>query len=152
MLLLPPISTRTDTLVPYTTLFRSEADKLTLLVALLAVRTVVEQVRELLQPLAERKGLGFVFRVNDDVPPWLAGDADRIRQIMLNLATNAIKFTESGSVQLGVDWIDAQLRIVVSDTGPGLNAEQCQRIFARFEQADGALGRAECRAKGCRYV
>src|SRR3546814_12378092 len=137
MLLLPPISTRTDTLVPYTTLFRSEADKLTLLVAPFAVRTVLEQVRQLLQPLAERKGLGFVFRVNDDVPPWLAGDADRIRQIMLNLATNAIKFTESGSVQLGVDWIDAQLRIVVSDTGPGLNAEQCQRIFAPFEPADG---------------
>lgn len=118
-------------------LARIEADKLTLLVAPFAVRTVLEQVRQLLQPLAERKGLGFVFRVSDAVPAWLAGDADRIRQIMLNLATNAIKFTESGSVQLAVDWSDAQLQMVVSDTGPGLNAEQCQRIFARFEQADG---------------
>lgn len=118
-------------------LARIEADKLMLLTEPFAVRTVLEQVRQLLQPLAERKGLDFAFRVADDVPDWLAGDADRIRQIMLNLATNAIKFTESGSVQLDVDWIDAQLHIVVSDTGPGLNAEQCQRIFARFEQAEG---------------
>lgn len=119
-------------------LARIEADKLTLIIAPFAARAVLEQVRLLLQPLAERKGLDFAFSVAAAVPNWLAGDADRIRQIVLNLATNAIKFTEHGSVKLHVDWANDELRLVVTDTGPGLNAEQCQRIFARFEQAEGA--------------
>lgn len=119
-------------------LARIEADKLTLLVAPFAARALLEQVRQLLQPLAERKGLAFAFTLTDAVPHWLAGDADRIRQILLNLATNAIKFTEHGAVTLQVDWRDDALHLVVTDTGPGLNAEQCQRIFARFEQAEGA--------------
>jgi signal transduction histidine kinase/CheY-like chemotaxis protein/streptogramin lyase len=119
-------------------LARIEADKLTLIIAPFAARAVLEQVRQLLQPLAERKGLDFAFSVTAAVPEWLAGDADRIRQIVLNLATNAIKFTEHGSVKLHVNWANDELRLVVTDTGPGLNAEQCQRIFARFEQAEGA--------------
>ncbi|PKM14588.1 MAG: histidine kinase [Gammaproteobacteria bacterium HGW-Gammaproteobacteria-2] len=119
-------------------LARIEADKLTLIIAPFAARTVLEQVRQLLQPLAERKGLDFAFSVADGVPEWLAGDADRIRQIVLNLTTNAIKFTDHGSVTLHVNWANDELHIMVSDTGPGLNAEQCQRIFARFEQAEGA--------------
>jgi len=119
-------------------LARIEADKLTLIIAPFAARALLEQVRLLLQPLAERKGLEFAFSVTAAVPDWLAGDADRIRQIVLNLANNAIKFTERGSVTLHVGWANDELRLVVTDTGPGLNAEQCQRIFARFEQAEGA--------------
>jgi len=119
-------------------LARIEADKLTLLIAPFATRALLQQVRQLLQPLAERKGLAFAFDITDAVPHWLAGDADRIRQILLNLASNAIKFTEHGAVTLHVNWLDDALHLVVSDTGPGLNAEQCQRIFARFEQAEGA--------------
>ena len=118
-------------------LARIEADKLTLLVAPFDTRALFTQVRELLQPLAERKRLDFHFEIADSLPPWLAGDADRIRQILLNLANNAIKFTESGEVAITVAWREGVLSVSVRDTGPGLNADQQQRIFARFEQAEG---------------
>jgi CheY-like chemotaxis protein len=69
----------------------------------------------------------------------MRGDAMRIRQVLLNLLGNAIKFTEHGEVSLDVAAIAPQgLRFVVGDTGPGLNDEQKQRLFRRFEQADGA--------------
>ncbi|MDX2298232.1 MAG: two-component regulator propeller domain-containing protein [Xanthomonadaceae bacterium] len=119
-------------------LARIEADKLTLLTAPFDTQELLAQVRDLLQPLAQRKGLAFHFEIAAGLPPWLAGDADRIRQILLNLANNAIKFTERGEVGIAVAWHDGVLSVSVSDTGPGLNADQQQRIFARFEQAEGA--------------
>jgi len=119
-------------------LARIEADKLTLLIAPFDTRALFTQVRELLQPLAQRKELGFRFAMADSLPAWLEGDADRIRQIVLNLANNAIKFTERGEVGIAVAWHDGMLNLGVHDTGPGLNADQQQRIFARFEQAEGA--------------
>lgn len=119
-------------------LARIEADKLTLLIAPFDTRALFAQVRDLLQPLAERKGLGFHFEIADTLPPWLQGDADRVRQILLNLANNAIKFTERGEVGIAVAWREGALSVSVRDTGPGLNADQQQRIFARFEQAEGA--------------
>lgn len=119
-------------------LARIEADKLTLLIAPFDTRALFTQVRDLLQPLAERKGLGFHFEIADTLPPWLQGDADRVRQILLNLANNAIKFTERGEVGIAVAWREGALSVSVRDTGPGLNADQQQRIFARFEQAEGA--------------
>src|SRR3546814_1265540 len=73
-----------------------------------------------------------------DTPRWVSGDAVRLRQILLNLLGNAIKFTDQGEVSLRVEPHGDDVRAVVGDTGPGLNDEQKQRLFRRFEQAEGA--------------
>jgi CheY-like chemotaxis protein len=93
----------------------------------------------LMRPLAEQRGLRFDERIDADVPGAVLGDATRIRQILLNLLGNAIKFTAQGTVGLAVRKVGADdIRFDVHDTGPGLNSEQTARLFRRFEQADGA--------------
>lgn len=119
-------------------LARIEADKLVLVEAPVDVQALVADVIALMRPITEQKGLGFVIRLADDAPRWLSGDATRIEQILLNLLGNAIKFTESGEVGLRVEALAPQgLRVEIHDTGPGLNDEQCSRLFRRFEQAEG---------------
>jgi len=103
---------------------------------------LLREVDALLRPLAQAKGLAFETSIADDTPRGLRGDAARVRQILLNLGNNAIKFTERGSVRVllarNFDHDDGGLHATVTDTGPGLNAEQRTRLFQRFEQADGA--------------
>ena len=104
-----------------------------------SLRTLLGDVVELMRPLAIQRGLQFEDAIAADVAPVVLGDATRIRQILLNLLGNAIKFTEQGSVGLHVRTVgDTGIRFEVVDTGPGLNAEQASRLFQRFEQADGA--------------
>ena len=119
-------------------LARIEAGKLELDSEDFDVRRLVHEIAELNAPMAERKGLAFVEDVAAEVPASVRGDCTRVRQILLNLVGNAIKFTETGHVLLEVQAADPGLRFVVADTGPGLNAEQQARLFQRFEQADGA--------------
>jgi signal transduction histidine kinase/streptogramin lyase len=101
------------------------------------LRAMLDDVAALVGPLVRRRGLAFVVDVGDDVPRGMHGDCSRLRQILLNLLGNAVKFTDSGSIVLRVSRFGAQLRVVVADTGPGLSAEQCTRRFRRFQQADG---------------
>ena len=102
-------------------------------------RALVEEVGALMAPLAQRRGLAYRMEVSAELAPGLRGDAVRVRQILLNLLGNAIKFTERGSVGLQVQALaPAGVRFIVADTGPGLNAEQKSRLFRRFEQAEGA--------------
>lgn len=119
-------------------LARIEAGKLELDVGDFDVRRLAHELAELNAPIAERKGLAFVEDVAADVPASVLGDCTRVRQILLNLIGNAIKFTETGHVLLEVQAANPGLRFVVADTGPGLNAGQRARLFGRFEQADGA--------------
>ena len=119
-------------------LARIEAGKLELDPADFDVRKLVREIAALNAPMAERKGLGFVGQVAEEVPASVHGDCTRVRQILLNLVGNAIKFTERGEVRLDVRSADAGVLFVVADTGPGLNPEQLARLFDRFEQADGA--------------
>ena len=99
---------------------------------------LVQDVVALCEPIARHKSLDFETVIDDSVPGWVHGDAGRIRQVLLNLLGNAIKFTESGRVELQVTSADGGLRFLVSDTGPGLSDGQRERLFRRFEQADGA--------------
>lgn len=119
-------------------------------------RALVEEVGALMGPLAREKGLDYRVAVAPDVPAALCGDEVRIRQILLNLLGNAVKFTDTGQVELEMQALEAGgIRVTVSDTGPGLDSGQCQRLFQRFEQAEGArtasryggsgLGLAICR-------
>ena len=89
-------------------------------------------------PMAKQRGLEFRSRIAADAPRWLQGDPMRVRQILLNLLGNALKFTERGSVSLKVASAVPGVRFVIADTGPGLNDEQKARLFQRFEQAEGA--------------
>ncbi len=115
---------------------------------------VAREVIELQQPLAQRKELALALQVADDVPTSIWGDALRIKQILLNLVGNALKFTEHGSVILTLSRAAPDhLRFRVADTGPGMGDELRARLFNRFEQADGVtqrhggsgLGLAICR-------
>jgi len=103
------------------------------------LRELLDGVAALIAPSAQQRGLAFSCHVADGVPPALRGDPLRIRQIVLNLLGNAVKFTERGAVRLqALPLADAGVMLVVSDTGPGMNAEQQARLFQRFEQAEGA--------------
>ncbi len=120
-------------------LARIEAGRMDLVDAPFDVGALVADVRDWAAPNALRKGLLFFASVDDDVPPALRGDVVRVRQILLNLIGNAIKFTEHGRIDMHVSRGDAQGIVVeVRDTGPGMNAEQQARLFRRFEQAEGA--------------
>ncbi len=120
-------------------LARIEAGKLELAPADFALRPLLEEIGALMAPLAARKGLAFVEHVADAVPAAVHGDRTRVQQILLNLLGNAVKFTEAGRVTLEVEALQPQgIRCVVADTGPGLNPEQRERLFRRFEQAEGA--------------
>ncbi len=137
-------------------LARIEAGRLELVVQPFDLVSLLKEVGDLVEPMARQRGLVFLSHVDAHTPRWLLGDAGRVRQILLNLLGNAVKFTESGSVSLQAAPIaTGGVRLVVSDTGPGLSEEQQAHIFRRFEQAEGArtasryggsgLGLAICR-------
>ncbi len=120
-------------------LARIEAGRLELERQPFDLAPLLEEVAALMAPVAERRGLRFVRGRWPDQPVSVTGDAMRLRQILMNLLGNAVKFTERGQVGLDVELLPEGrgLRLEVSDTGPGINAEQQARLFQRFEQADG---------------
>lgn len=120
-------------------LARIEAGKLELVAVPFDLHALLDEAAALLRPLAEAKGLRFSLQRGPDTPRALLGDAARVRQILLNLGNNAIKFTERGEVALRTSALAGDgVLIEVADSGPGLSAEQQARLFRRFEQADGA--------------
>ena len=121
-----------------------EAGRLELEISDFDLPEVVEGVGELLAPLAQDKGLELVTMVAPDVPAVVSGDLGRIRQILTNLVSNGIKFTDHGEVALSVRR-DAgaadMLRFEVRDTGVGIAAGDQQRLFESFAQADASTTR-----------
>src|SRR5690606_942886 len=97
---------------------------------------------ELIAPRAQAKGIDIAADVDDDVPLRVMGDAARLRQVLLNLVGNAVKFTDEGGVSLTIArQADRKLVFAVSDTGPGIETAARERIFREFEQGDGTLAR-----------
>jgi PAS domain S-box-containing protein len=103
----------------------------------------IEEVVELLGPRAQEKGLEIGCYVDEHLPARVIGDAARLRQVLFNLAGNAIKFTEKGGVSIVVEPTAQPDRvcIAVSDTGIGISLRDQARIFHEFEQADGSASR-----------
>ena len=118
---------------------RIEAGKLELQRQDFDLRGLVDEVVGLTAPMAEQRGLAFADEIAAGTPGVLQGDPMRVRQILLNLLGNAIKFTERGGVTLRVSSASPQgVHFEIADTGPGINEEQQTRLFQRFEQAEGA--------------
>jgi PAS domain S-box-containing protein len=124
-------------------LAKIEAGRLDLEARPFALAAFVEEAVELLGPRAQAKGLEICCYVDERLPARVVGDAARLRQVLFNLAGNAIKFTEQGGVSIIVEpgaQPDA-IAISVRDTGIGISAEDQARIFLEFEQADGSSTR-----------
>ncbi|WP_426975815.1 response regulator [Pseudarthrobacter sp. O4] len=123
-----------------------EAGKVDLDPAPFDPRVLVEEVAVLLAESAQAKRLELIAYCHHDVPPRLVGDAGRIRQILLNLASNAVKFTASGEVAVRVHVVEADagrvtVRFEVRDTGIGIDAADHDRLFESFSQADASTTR-----------
>lgn len=95
---------------------------------------------------ASQKGVTLLLRVAESVPQWILGDPGRVRQVLLNLIGNAVKFTESGEVRIDVvasrNGARGSVRFAITDTGPGIHTDDQERIFGEFYQADVSLTRA----------
>jgi two-component system, sensor histidine kinase and response regulator len=125
---------------------KMEAGKLTLESNDINLVGVVESVVELLAARATAKGIELVSLVPANVPTELRGDSGRLRQVLLNLAGNAVKFTEQGGVSVkvslvGQDLASVVLRFEVADTGIGIATEHQARLFREFTQGDPGLSR-----------
>lgn len=111
-----------------------------------SIRETVEETINLLAPSAHKKNVELSLRVAPQLTDSMIGDAMRIKQIMINLASNAIKFTDKGSVNIDIDseFIDQQIAVIkvtVNDTGIGMSVEQQEKIFEAFGQADKSVTR-----------
>ncbi|MDD6491653.1 MAG: ATP-binding protein [Firmicutes bacterium] len=108
--------------------------------------SVINDIINMLSTRAKDKGLAFLVEVDKTIPSILYGDEIRIRQIIMNLMTNAIKYTEKGSVKLSLkgakDEIGYKLYLFVSDTGKGIKEEDQKRLFESFTRVDEVENRA----------
>ncbi len=122
-----------------------EAGRLDLALQPVSPRELVNNVVELLAARAYSKDIGLGCYISPDVPETINSDPGRLRQVLLNLAGNAIKFTETGGVLVAVTMQAAgdqpKFRVSISDTGPGLNSDDAVRIFGEFEQVDSSSTR-----------
>ncbi|WP_181313757.1 PAS domain-containing hybrid sensor histidine kinase/response regulator [Phreatobacter cathodiphilus] len=118
-----------------------EAGRLDLDEAPFDLLPIIEGAAELLGPRAQAKGLDVATAVAPDVPSRLVGDATRLRQVLLNLAGNAVKFTEAGGVTIAAAREADQLILTVADTGPGIAPADVERIFGEFEQGETTFSR-----------
>lgn len=126
-------------------LSKLEAGKLIIEPSNVSVSQIVDTVASLWRPVAEQKGLNLSIAIETDVPPYIYSDGLRLSQILVNLVSNSVKFTNKGQVAIKVrressidtDWIVFE----VSDTGPGISESMQDRLFKPFEQADAGTTR-----------
>ncbi|WP_431635874.1 two-component regulator propeller domain-containing protein [Dyella sp. KULCS107] len=123
-------------------LARIEAGRFVLEPAPFDPRQLLDDVARLVAGQARSKGIAFALELAPDLPSSLLGDALRIEQILLNLVTNAVKFTERGKVTLGAQRTADGVMFSVADTGPGIPEASQSRLFQRFEQEDSPQRRA----------
>ncbi len=123
-----------------------EAGKLELEAIDFKIRMVVEEVAELMAPRAQSKGVELVVAINPLVPEWVRGDPARLRQVLLNLISNSVKFTDRGEIVVSVQpapsaGIRRRIEFEVSDTGAGISEATQKRLFENFAQADSSTAR-----------
>jgi PAS domain S-box-containing protein len=102
---------------------------------------VIEGVVELLAPRAQGKDIEIALSIESTTPRMVIGDAARLRQVLLNLAGNAVKFTDKGGVGVALSSDIHGITVEIRDTGPGIAPDKLEAIFGEFEQADGSGGK-----------
>jgi PAS domain S-box-containing protein len=107
---------------------------------------VVQEVVDMVRPAADRKHLPIETRMDDSMPRWFTGDSGRVRQVLLNLVSNAVKFTDAGQVRIDVHATPAsdgraEVRFDVTDTGIGVAGQDHERLFRPFSQVDSSISR-----------
>ncbi|WP_250657332.1 response regulator [Alkalimarinus coralli] len=123
-----------------------ESGKLAIEPIAFSLRSTVVDVIGLLGKKAEAKGIALETRIDPELPMMLEGDPVRLRQILINLTSNAIKFTSRGHVLISIEYIkqshdDVELRMAVEDTGIGISEDHQRTIFEEFKQADASTTR-----------
>ncbi|QBG48289.1 hybrid sensor histidine kinase/response regulator [Verrucomicrobia bacterium S94] len=123
-----------------------EAGKLDLELQPFDLRETCEHITELLTPTALEKGIDLILRFSPNTPPFVVGDAGRIRQVLMNLAGNALKFTRKGYVYINVEAVagtekETTINFTVSDTGIGVSREDLPQLFQKFSQGDSSTTR-----------
>jgi two-component system sensor histidine kinase/response regulator len=123
-----------------------EAGKMSMEKVDFRLEDVMDHLANLTGMKTEDKGLELLFNTAPDVPTALVGDSLRLGQVLINLGNNAVKFTESGEIVVGVEKIaqtddDVELHFWVKDTGIGMTPEQCGKMFQSFSQADASTTR-----------
>jgi signal transduction histidine kinase len=121
-------------------LSKIEAGQLTLSLADYSLKNLIQTVYIVVEPLAAQKNLQFKLELPPDLPAG-HGDEHRLRQVLLNLVGNAIKFTDSGEVLIKAAVADGSFNVAVRDTGPGISAVDQAKLFREFEQADNSITR-----------
>lgn len=117
------------------TFSRADAGKERAHLQLLDVAALAREAAETMEPLAQARGLAFVMRGLDE-PRRVLTDGGKIRQILLNLLGNALKFTEAGGIELELAELEGEVQLRVKDTGPGIPAEHLEAVFEPFRQLD----------------
>jgi len=123
-----------------------EAGKLDFELRAFDLRETCEHITELLAPAALEKGVDLILRFAPHTSPWVVGDAGRIRQILTNLASNALKFTKEGYIYIDVASVagteaETTIHFNVTDTGIGISKEELPQLFQKFSQADSSSTR-----------
>ena len=120
-----------------------EKGRLAVVSAPFSLRALVGSTIQLVAASAEERGNCVEVRIADDLPRQILGDESRLRQVLLNLLANAVKFTSQGTVSVNVRTADAgrRIRLAVADTGIGMAPEMQQRVFESFVQADESIAR-----------
>jgi PAS domain S-box-containing protein len=123
-----------------------EAGKLDLEIFNFNLKEVLERVSSIINVESSEKGIDFSLHCPDAIPNHLGGDALRLEQVLINLTSNAVKFTSEGEVSVAVELVEqsgqeAALRFIVSDTGIGMSPEQLEQLFQPFHQADFSITR-----------
>jgi signal transduction histidine kinase/ActR/RegA family two-component response regulator/HPt (histidine-containing phosphotransfer) domain-containing protein len=125
---------------------KAESGRLELEITPFSPRTLVDEAVAVIEPGTRAKGLEFKITVAPSVPAGLAGDGTRLHQVLLNLLSNALKFTKNGSIELRVDYQTRDggvplLCLQVIDTGIGIASDKLDRLFQQFSQVDGSNSR-----------
>ncbi len=123
-------------------LSKIEAAKLDIVDELFSPRRAVEDVRRIMEVRATEKGLKLLIKIDEQIPSVISSDSKRLKQILINLIGNSIKFTKEGFVELAVTMNgEGKLQFEITDTGIGISEEQIKKLFKPFSQGDSSVSR-----------
>lgn len=111
-----------------------------------SIRQCVEDVMDVFAPKAAEKGIDLLYEIDSDIPPYISGDSHRVRQVLLNLISNSMKFTDKGEIFLNVRLLSTkedtmQLAFSIHDTGIGIPQDKLSHLFKPFSQVDSSTTR-----------